>query len=167
MCGGRGVVFIVHPLEELNWEDNIMKKNQLLSELVRRQLVDVPHSKKLQYSDIKRMTKYLNGTIFDEKVCSLWTGYITNATNVEKGIYINFYFKGKKAILHRLLYSNFVGGLDDSEYLKFTCANKGKCCNVHHLQKFEYVKKKNAIVDVKQEKKVVKKDGPSLVVKFD
>jgi len=117
-----------------------MKKNDLLSEMINNQLNDVG-TKKLQYGDIKRLSTKLSTTIFDENVCSLWSGYITNANKIDKGIYINFYFDGKKAILHRLLYTNFVGPLSKDEYLKFTCENKGKCCNIHHLKKFKYIKK--------------------------
>ena len=54
------------------------------------------------------------------------------------GTYVNFYFRKKKVALHRLLYINFIGHLDDDEYLKFNCENKGKCCNVHHMNKFKY-----------------------------
>jgi hypothetical protein len=47
----------------------------------------------------------------------------------------NFYFNGKKVALHRLLYNNFLGDLDDSEYLKYNCENKGKCCNLNHFKR--------------------------------
>jgi hypothetical protein len=117
-----------------------MKNNELLNELIKKQLKSVPNDKKLRYNDLKRLCKYLNSSIFDEDICSLWTGYITNINNVSKGVYINFYFKGKKTALHRLLYANFVGDLSDDEYLKFSCENKGKCCNLAHLKKFNYNK---------------------------
>jgi hypothetical protein len=139
-----------------------MKNNLLISELLNKQLQNVPNDKKLQYGDIKRMSKYISGNIFDETVCSNYLGYITNASDPEKGVYINFYFKGKKAILHRLLYANFVDTLGDDEYLKFTCPNKGKCCNIHHLKKFKYLKKnkdddkeKTNITKKKIEKKII------------
>ena len=70
----------------------------------------------------------------------MWTGYITNANNINKGTYVNFYFRNKKVALHRLLYSNFVAPLDSTEYLKFTCVNKGVCCSVYHYEKFKYSK---------------------------
>ena len=57
-------------------------------------------------------------------------------------MYINFYFRGKKIALHRLLYINFIGNLDDDEYIKFSCTNKGKCCNLNHLIKYKYVNNK-------------------------
>jgi hypothetical protein len=145
-----------------------MKKTQVISELINKQLDDVPVSKKLQYNDIKRMSKYISGNIFDENTCSLWLGYITNVNNTDKGVYINFYFRGKKAILHRILYSNFVGPLNDNEYLKFTCPNKGKCCNIHHLKKFTYVNKKND-EEVKEdiiEKKPILKET-NFTLRFD
>jgi hypothetical protein len=60
--------------------------------------------------------------------------------NLNKGRYVNFYFRRKKVALHRLLYVNFIGNLNDDEYLKFSCDNKGICCNIHHLKKFKYQK---------------------------
>ena len=57
--------------------------------------------------------------------------------NDDKKSYINFYYKGKKYSLHRLLYINYIGGLEDSEYIKFNCINKGKCCNINHFYKIK------------------------------
>lgn len=141
-------------------------KKELLVTLLEKQRKDVPITKKLRYNDMKRLCKYINSTIFDENVCTLWNGYITNIENVNKGVYINFYFKGKKIALHRLLYINFIGDLADDEYLKYSCENKGKCCNVTHLQKFKYTKTKdtketNTKQQVKQKKQV------SLTLDFD
>ena len=33
------------------------------------------------------------------------------------------------------MYQNFIGELLDSEYIKFKCPNKGKCCNINHFYK--------------------------------
>jgi len=118
-----------------------MKNSDLLNDMLKKQLKTISHDKKLKYNDLKRLCKYINGNIFDETKCCIWNGYITNVNNESKGVYINFYFKGKKAALHRLLYINFVGELTDDEYLKFSCDNKGKCCNIAHLNKFKYTKK--------------------------
>jgi hypothetical protein len=49
----------------------------------------------------------------------------------------------KKKALHRLLYCNFIGDLYDSEYLKFTCDNKGKCCTLNHLKKIPNEERKS------------------------
>ena len=106
--------------------------NELLKELIVRQLKNVTYDKKLQYTDLKRICKYINSSIFDENKCCEWNGYITNANNLNKGTYVNFYFRKKKAALHRLLYCNFIGDLSDDEYLKknsfnvhFTFTSKG------------------------------------------
>ena len=40
--------------------------------------------------------------------------------------------------LHRLLYVNFVGPLQENEYVRFLCHNKGRCCNVTCLDKQRY-----------------------------
>ena len=111
--------------------------DKVLSELLSKQLNKVDKNKRLDYKDIKRLSKYLTDSIFQKDKCVLWTGYITNKNNFEKGVYINFYFRNKKYALHRLLYVNFIGNLYDDEYLRFTCENKGCCCNVNHLYKIE------------------------------
>jgi len=112
--------------------------DKIFEELVAKQRKDIPSNKKLQLSDIKRIARRISGSISDPNKCSIWSGYITNINNAAKGTYVNFYFRKKKVALHRLLYINFVGPLEDDEYLKFNCENKGKCCNVHHMNKFKY-----------------------------
>ena len=131
---------------------NPMKNLDLLNDMLKKQLKTVPSDKKLKYNDLKRLCKYINNNIFDENKCCIWNGYVTNMNNENKGVYINFYFKGKKAALHRLLYINFVQNLTDDEYLKFTCDNKGKCCNITHLNKFKYAKKEIKDNKIKQKK---------------
>lgn len=93
-------------------------------------------NKKLSYNDMARIVKHINKSIFGEECC-LWDGYVTNINNNVKSQYINFYFKDRKIALHRLLYLNFVGDICDNEYIKFKCDNKGICCNVNHLNKFD------------------------------
>lgn len=143
-------------------------KKELLDELIKKQLKNVTHNK-MSFEDIKRLSKYIKSSIFDENNCSIWNGYITNSENETKGVYINFYYNAKKIALHRILYSNYVGELTDNEYLKFSCENKGKCCNVMHIQKFKYVvKKNNKIMDTKED---IQKDKIerklSFTIKFD
>lgn len=114
--------------------------NKIFRELIKNQIKDVPSKWKLTINDIKRICKYIDTSIFDATKCCIWNGYVTNANNSNKGVYVNFYFKNKKVALHRLLYSNFVSPLDSSEYLKFSCDNKGVCCNVNHYEKYKYSK---------------------------
>lgn len=111
---------------------------KIFKELAAKQIKNISSNKKLQVNDIKRIARKINTSIFDESKCALWNGYITNINNACKGTYVNFYFRKKKVALHRLLYSNFVGDLNDDEYLKFNCENKGKCCNIYHMNKFKY-----------------------------
>jgi len=133
-------------------------KRDIFKELTSKQLKNINSDKKLLFSDLKRICKYIETSIFDKDNCCLWNGYITNANNASKGTYINFYFKKKKVALHRLLYINFVEELTDNSYLKFTCENKGSCCNIHHLNKFNYQKNNNKDKDKKKGKK--KKQKP-------
>ena len=111
-----------------------LNSNNILTELIKFQLKNVQSEKKLSYNDLVRISKYLNNSIFTNE-CSLWNGYITTIKNDDKNSYINFYFSGRKYALHRLLYINYVGELLDSEYIKFNCSNKGKCCNINHIYK--------------------------------
>jgi hypothetical protein len=133
-------------------------------ELLQNQRKDIPSDKKLLYNDLKRISKYLPNSIFNDN-CSLWNGYITNIKGVNNdNQYINFYFKRKKHALHRLLYINFIGELNDNEYIKFNCMNKGKCCNIHHFYKNDSVipKDKEPI----ESNDTQKKDIRPIIVKF-
>ena len=128
--------------EVINVKDIKISKKRLIDrerELKRRQLPNIPASKKLRPNDIHRITQHTDNSIFDEEKCCLWTGYITNLKNKRKGTYINFYFRDKKKVaLHRLLYANFKGDISNKDYIKYSCPNKGKCCNINHMVKFEY-----------------------------
>jgi hypothetical protein len=124
-------------------------KSILLDEMINKQLKDILHKDKLPYKTMKRIVEYIDTSIFDDDKCCIWGGYITNDTpeKCHKGVYVNFYFKVKKVTLHRLLYTNFKDSLDKNHYLKFTCDNRGKCCNVNHMIKFKKRVKKNKVKD--------------------
>ena len=141
-----------------------MNKNNILSEMLEKQLKDITETKKLSYKDLIRILKYLNSSIFDDSLCSIWTGYVVNDEDT-KSSYINFYFKQKKVSLHRLLYINFVGPLLDNEYLKFKCRNRGRCCNINHLIKMSKEEKDKEKEDkMKKEKEELKR---SFTIEFD
>ena len=114
--------------------------DMMVKDIIERQIPDIPSDRKLQPKDILRICKNIDRSVFDRKRCCMWRGHVTNMNNLNKGRYVNFYFRRKKVALHRLLYVNFVGELNDDEYLKFNCDNKGICCNIHHLKKFKYQK---------------------------
>lgn len=113
-------------------------KKKFLKELMNNQLKNVPIDRKLHYKDLVRISKYINSSIFDDEKCCIWNGYVTNLKNIKKGTYINFFFRSKKVALHRLFYDNFIGPLCDDEYIKFSCENKGRCCNINHMIKYKY-----------------------------
>jgi hypothetical protein len=135
--------------DDTNFQEIIISKKKQLErerELKLKQLPNVPVSKKLRSSDIQRIVQHTNTSIFDEDQCCIWTGYITNLKNKRKGTYINFYFRDKKKVaLHRLLYSNFKGEINAKDYIKYSCSNKGKCCNINHMVKFEYNTNENSL----------------------
>lgn len=138
--------------------------NNLMMELFKKQL-PTSEDKKLYLHDIKRICKNINNSIFGNE-CSLWNGYITNLNKFNKGTYINFYFKKKKVALHRLLYINYIGHLKDNEYIKFTCPNKGICCNINHLKKFKYNKPKENIEKEENYPKIII-PSKEIIIDFD
>jgi hypothetical protein len=115
--------------------------DKYLCEMIDKQRSAILSNMRLSYNDIRRISKYIDNSLFDTKKCSIWTGYVTNKNKSHKGQYINFYYNKKKTALHRLLYINFIDNLDEDEYVKFTCDNKGRCCNINHLNKFKYQRK--------------------------
>ncbi len=110
-------------------------KLDLLNELIAAQRKDVYYAKKLTYKDLNRIVKYIDKSMFDEECC-IWKGYVSCPNSDNPNYYINFFFKNKKVGLHRLLYLNFVGDITSNDFIKYTCINQGKCCNVNHFVKF-------------------------------
>jgi hypothetical protein len=111
---------------------NNMNKNKLLKELCDNQRKNIHKQYFLDLNDINRLLKYIDNSIFNKTECVLWKGYLTKCNN-NKSYYINFYLKKKKLALHRILYINFIDNLLPNNYLKFTCINGGKCCNINHI----------------------------------
>jgi len=141
-----------------------MSKGQL-NELLNKQLKNVSQDKRLRYKDMSRISAHIDTSIFGDE-CALWTGYVTNEKNARKGMYINFFFNGKKMALHRLIYANFVGDIDDTEYLKFSCENRGKCCNVHHLVKYaKNIYESDESISTKKE--TIVDDTTDITITFD
>lgn len=112
--------------------------NDLVAEMIRNQLDTVQVDFRLTHCDLKRIAKYVEQSIFTPNICTLWQGYVTDRKKSNKGSYVNFYFRRKKIALHRLLYINFMGPLQENEYVRFRCKNKGHCCNINCLEKNRY-----------------------------
>lgn len=110
-----------------------ISKNKILIDLINNQKDDIDGNKKFDVKSLQRISRNLDDTIFSNK-CVIWKGYITYISNTDTH-YINFFFNGKKHALHRLLYLNYIGEVNKNEYLKYTCENKGKCCNINHIYK--------------------------------
>lgn len=113
-----------------------------INNLIKIQRPNIRTDKILTEKDLKRIINRTGGLINTTNECILWQGYITH----NKIDYINFYFKGKKCALHRILYINFKGKLNDNDYLEFICtdkSNKGKCCNINHIIKKRDIKNIN------------------------
>lgn len=116
----------------------ITPKEILLNEMIQKQLPNVPKNWKLTRKDMNRMLEKIKVSIFDPVKCSIWDEANFEKKKRKKGSYINFYFNTGKIALHRLLYSNFIELLQQNEYVKYLCNNKGNCCNVNHLVKRVY-----------------------------
>ena len=138
-------------------------KSNLFQELITKQRSECKDSRKLTLSDIKRISKNINQSIFDCSCCSLWNGYVTNKTQKTKTSYINFYFRHKKVALHRLLYENYVSDIPDNQYIKYSCDNKGVCCNLNHMYTLDVIKP----VEEPEKKTPLKKKDSNLIVNFD
>ena len=109
-------------------------KNKLLTELCVKQRKKADKKYFLELKDLIRLLKNIDYSIFNNTECILWKGYLTKCNN-QKSCYINFYLKKRKLALHRILYINYIDDLDDKHYLKYTCKNSGKCCNLNHIIK--------------------------------
>ena len=140
--------------------------NNILIELIEKQLKDIYLTKKLLYNDLKRISNNVSISLFGSECC-LWKGYITTINKEELNdnyAYINFFHNKKKFSLHRLLYINYIGELDKSEYIKFSCNNKGKCCNINHFSK---VNLDNIINKNNENNENNKKNIKNIIVGFD
>lgn len=121
---------------------NFNHETNLLKELAKyqRDIRFIPEDKRIQFTDLKRIVKFIPCSIFGN-TCCIWKGYITNNHSLKKGKYVNFYFKNKKKALHRLLFINFKDDLKENEYIKYICENKGSCVSLNCMRKLQYKKK--------------------------
>ena len=108
--------------------------NIILYDLIINQRNIINNNMRLSYNDLKRISKYLITTIFNNNDCCIWNGYLSTIKN-NKHNYINFFFNKKKYSLQRLLYINYIDDLNNNEYIKYNCDNKGSCCNINHIYK--------------------------------
>ena len=146
--------------------------NNILIELLNKQLKNIDITKKLSYNDLKRISNNVSTSLFDLECCS-WKGYITTINkqddeDANEHAYINFFYNKKKFSLHRLLYINYIGELDKSEYIKFSCENKGKCCNINHFYKIlKNDDEVNKNITNKNIEIIEKKESNNIIVDFD
>ena len=157
-----------------------MNKTIIYQELIKNQRKNINNDKKLSLSDLKRISTYLSNSIFTNN-CSLWEGYVgfnkikETESNTEiikikdyNNAFVNFFFNGKKQALHRILYNNFINNINENEYLKFTCENKGKCCSINHIVLLKE-KIENKIENKIDESIIIEniKDKKNIIVNFN
>ena len=131
---------------------------KILEELITKQKEDIPLNFKLTYSDIKRISKNINKSIFGDE-CTLWKGFVNVKNNNKK--YVNFYFRKKKIAINRILYLNYKGPLSPSEYLTYSCENQGICCNINHI----VIKNKNPNKCKKIKKEITSEEKKPKLIK--
>ena len=141
--------------------NTIHNKNEILEKLIKNQRLLVDNKNKLSLLDLNRISNNLPISIFENNCC-IFEGPIINSNNKN---YISFFINGKKTSLHRILFNNYVDDLLNSEYLKYSCSNKGKCCTLNHFYK---VKKKiiNISTDKPDDKIILKIEKKSNMVSF-
>jgi hypothetical protein len=127
----------------INNKNNKNNKNNILENLIKNQKEHIELKSKLLFYDLKRLTNNLSKDIFCDE-CSLWDGPILVSNNKE---YISFFINGKKVSLNRILYKNYIDNLDNNEYLKYSCINKGRCCSIKHLYKVNKKIKQSEIAE--------------------
>jgi hypothetical protein len=116
-----------------------MSSIEILSELVKNQLPNVPAHNRLKYTDMERIAKNVNSSVFNPAFCCIWCSYVSNKQRPSKGVCVHFFFNGRKVLLHRLLFANYVSAdFDTSYYLKKKCENR-ECINVSHYYCVKYL----------------------------
>lgn len=138
-----------------------MKTNNIFRLLIKYQRKDVCDNK-LSNKDLMRISNCIDNFISpkNKEECVLWTGTLGKKSRNLR--YINFYYKGKRTCLHRLLYHNYVEEIHDGDYIKYKCANRGICCNINHMRKLHYKKSD------RKYKYIFKEPSPkSFMIEFD
>ena len=93
----------------------------------RREVPDIGLYGKLNFEDLKRVDKSISGDITNSKDCCLYNGTVVGEN------YSTFSYKGKKTSLIRILYHNLVADNKPDMKVKWSCENKGLCCNLSHF----------------------------------
>lgn len=81
----------------------------------------------------EKITNLLTDDIFklntEDLSCSLYKGYIRKNTGPQIS------FNGKKVLLTRLLYHNYIDDVNPTDKIVSVCYNRGVCCRLSHLSK--------------------------------
>lgn len=95
---------------------------------------------KLELEDMCRIASKTPVDIFFSHNCIKYNGYI-RTKKLKNGdttlCEFQVSFRGKKVLLNRLLYHNFIEHVDRDEIVINTCLRKGTCCNIRHLKKIK------------------------------
>jgi hypothetical protein len=95
--------------------------------LQRNKVPDIGLYGKMTFFDLKRVDLLISGDITKSSNCCLYKGHIKNSS------YCTFSFKGKKTSVLRLLYHNMISDINPNVKIKYSCENKGICCNLSHF----------------------------------
>jgi hypothetical protein len=104
--------------------------NNIINEILEKQLDIIDEKKKLTYKDILKILTKIDSESFinDDNKCVLWCK-TSNTIKIDND-------KKRRNIVQRILYQNFVNNdLERSEFIKYKCNNRQTCCNINHLYK--------------------------------
>ena len=129
--------------------------------LQRKDVPDIGLYGKLSFEDLKRIDRCSLGDITKSKDCCLFVG------NTVSNTYCTFSFRGKKTSIIRMLYHNFKGDINSDAHIKYTCENKGNCCNLSHFElNMKKAPKKEEISDNERDSHANEKDDEN-IFEFD
>jgi len=82
---------------------------------------------KMDFQDVKRIDRYIQGDIFLPNECCIYMGEIKNK-------YSTISYNRKKVSVLRLLYHNYVHEIEKKDIIEYLCDNSGVCCSLHHFK---------------------------------
>lgn len=102
-----------------------------LISLQRKEVPDIGLYGKLDFEDLKRIDRCISGDPLKSNKCCLYLRKLV------KNSYSTFSFRGKKTSILRILYHNYIDDIKPNSRIKYSCENKGLCCNLNHFKVIE------------------------------
>ncbi len=114
--------------------------NKVVYKLLKNQrklITSVGNYGPMSHTDFLKVESFVSGDIFstgrtesaEGNECCLYTGYVRKNTGAQIS------YNGKKVLLSRLLYLNYIEDIIQADNIVNICDNKGICCKLAHLSK--------------------------------